>query len=136
VADDFRGGGDVLRSWDQPLSVTAGLAWKGSRASVSTLAGWHRGWPRTPFGLAPAELGARNSDRWGDYFSLDLRGSWTWAFASGDFSLVLDLTNATNRQNECCVVLEEEAPEPLEAEVDHWLPAIINIGFTYRWRSQ
>ena len=24
----------------------------------------------------------------------------------------------------------------LEAETDHWLPTIVNIGFTYRWRSR
>jgi outer membrane receptor protein involved in Fe transport len=136
VADDFRGGGDVLRSWDQPLSLTAGLAWKGSSASLSALAGWHRGWPRTPLALTPLALEQRNSDRWGDFYTLDLRGSWTWTFASGDFSVVLDLTNSTNRRNECCVVLEmEENPPRLEAEVDSWLPALINIGFTYRWRS-
>jgi outer membrane receptor protein involved in Fe transport len=137
VADDFRGGGDVLRSWDQPVSLNAGLAWKGSSASISALAGWHRGWPRTPLVLTPLALEQRNSDRWSDYYTLDLRGSWTWTFASGDFSVVLDLTNSTNRRNECCVVLEmEENPPQLEAEVDSWLPAIINIGFTYRWRSQ
>jgi outer membrane receptor protein involved in Fe transport len=135
VADDFRSGGDVLRSWDQPLSASAGLAWKGSNASVSGLVGWHRGWPQTPLMPEPLAVGQRNSGRWSDYFSLDLRGSWTWTFASGDLSAVLDLTNATDRNNECCVVLEME-DAALEAEVDHWLPAIINIGFTYRWRSR
>ncbi len=136
VADEFRSGRDVLRSWDQPLSATAGLAWKGSSASVSALAGWHRGWPQTPLTPVPLVVGPRNSNRWSDYFTLDLRGSWTWTFASGDLSAVLDLTNATNRGNECCVVLEMEDASQLEAEVDHWLPAIINIGFTYRWRSR
>jgi outer membrane receptor protein involved in Fe transport len=136
VADDFRGWRDVLRSWDQPVSLSAGLAWKGSRASVSGLAGWHRGWPQTPLTPVPLELGQRNSGRWGDYFTLDLRGSWTWTFASGDLSAVLDLTNATNRNNECCVVLQMNDASQLEAEVDHWLPAIINVGFTYRWRSR
>jgi hypothetical protein len=28
-----------------------------------------------------------------------------------------------------------EDTSALEAEVDNWLPALINIGFTYRWRS-
>ena len=74
--------------------------------------------------------------QWSDFFSLDLRGSWTWVFDSGDLSAVVDLTNATNRRNECCVVLEMEDTSALEAEVDHWLPALINIGFTYRWRSR
>jgi outer membrane receptor protein involved in Fe transport len=136
VADDFRETNDIRRSWDQPLSVSAGLAWKGSRASVSVLGGWHRGWPRTPVTTEPLRVGPRNSERWGDFHTLDLRGSWTWQLASGDLAVVLDVTNATNRANECCSVLEtSEETSLLEAEVDQWLPTIFNIGFTYRWRS-
>jgi len=135
VADDFPPR-DVLRSWDQPLSVTAGMAWKGANASVSALAGWHAGWPRTPVELSPLTIAARNSARWGDYLTLDLRGSWTWIFESGDLSAVVDLTNATNRRNECCMILgTDESASQLTTAVDDWLPAIINIGFTYRWRS-
>jgi outer membrane cobalamin receptor len=135
VADDFPPG-DILRSWDQPLSVTAGLAWKGSNSSVSALAGWHTGWPRTPIELSPLQVNDRNSQRWGDFITLDLRGSWTWEFASGDLSAVLDLTNTTNRRNQCCLVLEmdESAPE-LASDIENWLPTIFNIGVTYRWRS-
>ena len=135
VADDFPPR-DVLRSWDQPLSVTAGLAWKGSNATLSALAGWHSGWPSTQVTFSPLQLDARNSRRWSDYITLDLRGSWTWIFDSGDLSAVLDLTNATNRRNECCRILgmNENAPL-LTSEVEDWLPAIINLGFTWRWRS-
>ena len=135
VADDFPPR-DVLRSWDQPLSVTAGVAWKGSNASVSTLAGWHAGWPRTPVEFSPLQVDARNSRRWGDFISLDLRGSWTWDYASGDLTAVVDLTNATNRRNECCRVLEMDESAPgLTSGVENWLPTIINLGVTYRWRS-
>jgi outer membrane receptor protein involved in Fe transport len=134
VADEFRVDADVLRSWDQPLAVNAGLAWKGARASISALAGWHRGWPTTRLELTPQLLGPRNKERWGDYYSLDLRGSWTWKFASGDLSLVLDVTNATHRHNECCLVLEQEG-SAIEADVEHWLPAIFNLGITYRRRD-
>ncbi|MEO8016708.1 MAG: TonB-dependent receptor [Pseudomonadota bacterium] len=135
VADDFAQR-DILRSWDQPLSLNLGLAWKGSSASVSALGGWHRGWPRTPFDQGPLMLGPRNSQRWLDFYTLDLRASWTWSFTSGELSAVLDLTNATNRRNECCAVLEMDADSTLGSEVDHWLPAIINLGFTYRWRGR
>jgi len=134
VADDISPR-DVLRSWDQPVSINAGLAWKGPSASVSALAGWHTGWPRTPFDLEPLQLHGRNSGEWSDYFTLDVRGSWTWVFDSGDLSAVVDLTNVTDRRNDCCVRLEMEESSELGAEVDHWLPVLINIGFTYRWRS-
>jgi outer membrane receptor protein involved in Fe transport len=135
VADDFPPR-DVLRSWDQPLSVTAGLAWKGPKASVSVLAGWHAGWPRTPVEFSPLQVGARNSRRWSDFISLDFRGSWTWDYASGDLTAVVDLTNATNRRNQCCQVLEmDESTSMLSSEIENWLPTLINIGVTYRWRS-
>jgi hypothetical protein len=134
VADEFRSGSDVLRSWDQPLAVNAGIAWKGAHASISTLAGWHKGWPATVFDPGAGTLGARNAERWGDYFTFDLRGSWTWELATGDLSVVLDLTNSTQRRNECCLVLEQHG-SALEAEVEHWLPLIINLGFTYRRRD-
>ena len=127
--------GDVVRSWDQPISINAGLAWKSSNASLSALVGWHTGWPRTPFDLEPLQLHGRNTQKWSDYITLDLRGSWTWSFESGDLSAVVELTNATNRRNECCVVLEREDSSALSADVDNWLPALVNIGFTYRWRS-
>ena len=133
VADDFADSSDVLRSWDQPVSLTAGVAWKSSRASVSALAGWHRGWPRTPLTLAPLEIGPRNTSRWQDFYSLDLRGSWTWPLRSGEMSVVLDVTNALNRQNPCCVILR--AGPAFESATDHWLPAVVNLGFTYRWHS-
>jgi outer membrane receptor protein involved in Fe transport len=134
VADDFSDSGDVLRSWDQPVSLSAGLAWKASRASVSALAGWHRGWPRTPLTLDPLALGRRNTVRWEDFWSLDLRGSWTWTLADGELSAVLDITNATDVRNHCCVVLR--ADPQLTREVGDWLPALINLGFTYRWHGR
>ena len=144
VADDTPES-DILRSWDQPLAATAGIAWQGSRLSLSALAGFHRGWPRTPFELtAPANgqpgglvLGARNSDRWGDFITLDLRGSYTWPMANGEFMVVLEATNATNRDNECCAELGTSADGQLfESHTAQWLPAIVNIGFSYRWRNR
>jgi hypothetical protein len=141
---DVMPAGDVLRSWDQPVALTAGLSWQGPRLTLSALGGWHRGWPRTPFELlppqggAPAEmiLGARSSDRWGDFFTLDLHGSFTWTLPHGDFSTVLEITNATNRSNECCAALSAgDDGSFLESETRHWLPTIVNLGFSYRWRG-
>lgn len=136
VADDFRDGGDVLRSWDQPLSLSTGIAWTTSRASVSLLAGWHTGWPRTPTSVAPFELGARNTARWSDFYSLDIRGSWGWQLPHGDLTMVLDVTNSTNRGNECCFVLGASSGSALQGQVDQWLPTIVNLGVTYRWGSR
>ena len=142
VADDI-GGRDVLRSWDQSLALTAGVAWQGPRFNVSAFGGWHRGWPRTQVTFAeppsmtvePIVLGARNGDRWGDFYTLDLRGSYIWPRRTGDFSIVLEATNATNRENECCAVLQATGGG-FGQDIDHWLPAIVNLGFSYRWRNR
>jgi outer membrane receptor protein involved in Fe transport len=143
VADDFSGG-DVLRSWDQSSAVSSGVAWEGARWSFSALGGWHRGWPRTPFVLtAPSAnepgtliLGERSSDRWGDYFTLDLRAAWRRPLFSGELTTTLEIANSTNRSNPCCTSLEGAFPgERLRVETDHWLPVIANLGFVYRWRS-
>ena len=112
---DVIAGADVLRSWDQSLALTAGASWQRSRFNLSALGAWHRGWPRTPLSFAaapltnvdnPIAIGERNSARWGDFYTLDLRGSYAWPLRYGDFSIVLEVTNATNRGNECCAVLE------------------------------
>jgi len=143
VADDM-GEGDILRSWDQPLAFNVGLAWQESRFSVSALAGWHRGWPRNPLQLVEPDAGdageillaPRNTDRWKDFYSLDLRGSYTWALDHGDLVLTLEATNVTNRANDCCLKLRaDESGDFFATETDHWLPAIVNLGVTWRWRG-
>ena len=143
VADDMPEG-DVLRSWDQPFALTAGVAWQGPRLNVSALGGWHRGWPRNPFALIPPAGGApaavfigdRNSERWGDFYTLDLRASYTWPLAYADFTTVLEVTNTTNRENPCCATLHAADDGSFFAKTSHWLPAIVNLGFSYRWRSR
>jgi len=143
VADDM-GEGDILRSWDQPLALNLGLAWQGSRFSVSALAGWHRGWPNNPLQLMepvdgnPGEilLAPRNSDRWADFYSLDLRGSYTWTLSRGDLVLTLEATNVTDRANDCCLKLRaDESGDFFATETDHWLPAVVNLGVNWRWRG-
>jgi outer membrane receptor protein involved in Fe transport len=135
VADDSPAR-DVVRSWDQSLALTLGASWQATHWNASVFGGWHRGWPRTPLTLEPLTLGERNSRRWPDFYTLDLRGSYVWPQKYGDFSLVLEVTNATNRSNECCALLQTTPDGAFTTEVDHWLPTIVNLGFSYRWRSR
>ena len=144
VTDDF-GGGEVPRSWDQPLAATLGIAWKRSRFNFSALGGWHRGWPRTlyeltpPIGNAPGTivLGDRNKGRWSDYYTLDLRGAWNWRMRGGELTTTLEFTNSTDRANPCCSTLEGALPgESLLVGAENWLPLIVNLAFVYRWRRE
>ena len=139
VADEFADE-DVLRHWDQPHALSLGLGWHSGAYSAATLFGWHRGWPRTPFersedpsGTAGAlTLGERNSARWGDYISVDLRGGWTIPTRYGELATWLEVTNVTDRQNECCVRLE---PPNVPMAADSWLPRIVNLGFSWRFHG-
>ncbi len=134
-----------LRSWDQSLALTAGVSWQGSRLNLSALGGWHRGWPRTPLSFAeppltadvnPIVIGKRNSDRWGDFYSLDLRGAYVWPLRIRRFFHRSRSHQRDQSRNECCAVLEAGEGGTFGAEVDHWLPTIVNLGFSYRWRNR
>ena len=131
---------DVLRSWDQSHALSAGLAWHSGRYNAATLLGWHRGWPRTPFvrtvdathSHETLTLGARNSDRWGNYLTIDVRGGWSIPTSRGELATWVEITNSTDRDNQCCVRLE---PPQVEMAADNWLPRIVNVGFSWRFRG-
>lgn len=145
VVDDFSGPA-VLRSWDQPHALASGLTWSNGPAAVETVVGWHRGWPRTPVTLVPGSrftppgilLGTRNSARWGNFFTLDLRSSWTMAFVRSDFSVWAEATNTTNRRNPCCDRLLASASDldPAVAQPNSWFPRSFDVGFTWRFHER
>jgi hypothetical protein len=139
VTDDANGR-EWVRSWDQPHSANAGVAWTAGRTSVAALLGWHSGWPKTPVsivfanGAAPAYLlvGLRNSERWSGYFSADLRVSTLLPLSFGELSLWIDGTNLLGRANPCCIELNAMESVGGVPAVDEqvWLPRVINAGFT------
>ena len=144
VVDDVQGA-TVQRSWDQPHALTSGVNWTHGRLALESVVGWHRGWPRTPFAVrAPGPgipggifIGGRNSSRWGNYFTLDLRSSWTIAFGRSDFSIWAEATNSTNRSNPCCdrLLPTQTDVDPAVAQPDSFRRAF-DIGFIWRFREQ
>jgi hypothetical protein len=141
TATDEVSGQDIPRSWDQRHAANVGFAWSQPQTSASVLFGWHSGWPSTPLswtpgtGGSPAVLavGARNSVRWGDYFSVDLRLSTSVPLRRGVLSLWFDATNVTNRPNECCFELNSAGATagPSVVGSKMWSPRVINAGFTW-----
>jgi hypothetical protein len=79
------------------------------------------------------DVGARNSARWGDYFSVDLRLSASVPLRRGVLSLWFDATNVTNRPNECCFEFNSAGPAagPSVAAYKMWSPRVLNAGFTW-----
>ncbi|MFI4891125.1 MAG: TonB-dependent receptor plug domain-containing protein [Steroidobacterales bacterium] len=145
TTDDLKGV-DVSRSWDQTHAASMGMAWRHLQNSASMVLAWHSGWPSTPVALLTAIpatspgflVGARNSARWGDYFTADVRVARAMSFAQGDLSVWIDATNLTNRTNECCTQFgSTDLPQaqPLLQTV-HWRPREINVGFSWRIRRK
>jgi outer membrane receptor protein involved in Fe transport len=141
TTDDLNGS-DVPRSWDQPHAVSLDMAWRHANFSTSLLVGWHSGWPRTPVRVVqgapglPAyfELGARNSARWGDFVSADLRMSQVVPIAYGELTLWVDATNVTDRTNDCCTGFSTAQPGSMPAtNTKTWLSRIVNAGFSWRF---
>ncbi|MDB6088012.1 MAG: hypothetical protein JWN85_796 [Gammaproteobacteria bacterium] len=142
TTDDLYGR-DVLRSWDQTHAINMSLAWRHGVTSASLLLGWHTGWPRTPVSVNsvtptfPADLtiGARNSARWGNYFTADLRLARTVPFSYGALDLWMDATNITRRANHCCIafVPSDQTGSPLTPGPTNWFSRAVDVGFTWRF---
>lgn len=79
----------------------------------------------------------RNAARLGDYNSLDLRVTRTYALPRGALDVFFEATNMLSRENECCVEYTlTSAPDgsiSLREEVDHWLPLVPSIGVLWRY---
>ncbi len=139
--EDEIDGVEVLRSWDQTHAVSAGMVWDTPKWNLS-LAFVHRtGWPTTPVSLAPSSGGVplvatsgRNTARLGDYRSLDFRVTRKLDVKGTSLNLFFELTNATGRNNTCCVEYEiEEESSLFETKHLDYLPLIPSAGFVWRF---
>lgn len=141
---DLEGGERIERSWDQTHSIGGGITWT-DRPWQFTIAGsYHTGWPTTPVSVVDATVpdafvavGTRNSRRFADYASVDLRLSRDFVLARGELSLFAEVTNAFDRRNPCCVdyAYEYDASGTLVLDRDyrHWLPLVPSVGVLWRY---
>ena len=128
--DEF-GSDEVPRSWDQRLAWTSGVDWHRGQWRVGGTATVRSGWPITPIGYTTdgdAILGPRNADRLPAFATLDFRVEYRRPLAVGSLAVALEISNLTNRRNQCCVDVEvEDIDTPEEAivvEKKFW-PAIV-----------
>jgi hypothetical protein len=142
-AIDDENGVETRRSWDQTHSVGAGLTWT-SGPWIATLAtAYHTGWPTTPVSVADAGtpqativVGRRNSIRYDDYSSVDLRVSRSFELRRGDLDVFAEVTNALNQRNACCTDFSYAYPDGqlvLEREYRHWLPLVPSVGVLWKF---
>jgi len=142
-ARDRIGGADVSRSWDQPHALTAGLVWLKARWQYSTAVMWHSGWPYTPLivsrvdGSDTATLGPRNSQRFGQFVSLELRTQYTVPMPVGALELFFEVRNAFDRANDCCrdvtVTQTTDGKFNIAIQQKSWLNVVPLAGVNWRF---
>jgi outer membrane receptor protein involved in Fe transport len=153
-AVDSVDGVDERRSWDQRHAIQAGLAWQRGLWEVGVAVSVHSGWPTTgmELGMIPAGTeedeedgeyeyipvpGPRNTEEFGTFAQLDFRVSREFPVRTGRLSAFFEITNATNRKNECCIDYDidedDEGNVFLDKSVEHWLPIIPAIGIFWEF---
>lgn len=147
---DRLGGRDEPRSWDQPHAFQAGVSWGNEKWDVAVAASVHSGWPTTDLALVEdgvnedgepvfvAVPGPRNDLRLRTYASIDLRISRSWRLRRGSLMAFLEITNASNRSNECCLDwdLEEDedsGEEYLDYSHEYWLGLMPAVGVVWQF---
>ena len=140
TVNDRIDGRDVPRSWDQRHAVHGGFGWHNERWNFSAAASIHSGWPTTDLVLVSEDTvipGPRNAERLPTFASLDLRLSRTFDVRRGKLLAFIEISNATNRRNVCCIdwdIEEDEAGNPqLEHGRDYWMPLLPAIGILWEF---
>jgi hypothetical protein len=138
---DVIDGREFSRSWDQRHAITAGLHWSDGRWDITLADTYHTGWPTTPVRLAAnggaVEVGARNSVRFDDFNSLDLRVSRRFPLARGELDAFLEVSNLANERNPCCLDVSamqtEQGSFVLNRSARHWLGIVPSLGVLWRY---
>ena len=149
-ATDRIDGVDELRSWDQRHAVQGGISWSNEQWDVALAGSVHSGWPLTELFLIEdgidddgeieyvAVPGPRNVGRHPTFASLDFRISRKWDVGRGSLMAFLEISNLTNRRNECCLDWdleenEDTGEEVFERGVDYWMPLLPAIGVLWEF---
>lgn len=142
-------GRDVPRSWDQRHALQGGFAWNNEVWSLSAAGSVHTGWPRTELELFQngvdadgepiyiAVPGPRNESRHPAFASVDLRLSRKFNIRRGSLMAFVEVSNAFNRRNVCCLDYDLEEDElgnsALEYSLDYWMPLLPAIGILWEF---
>jgi outer membrane receptor protein involved in Fe transport len=142
-ATDRIGNTDVPRSWDQRHAVNLGLTWASGPWTATLINSYHSGWPTTFLSFDPQagtpriDLSARNRSRFTAYNSLDMRLTRTFILSRGALDVFAEVSNATSRENECCVEYEvrnnEDGSVRYDRDVSSWLPLVPSVGVLWRY---
>ena len=137
VSDRF-GQRSVPRTWDQRHSMNTGLNWNRSPWGLSGNVMWHTGWRSNELRIGSGSdvmLIPRNTRVWPDYFTLDLRGTWSRPLPRGTLQVFAEISNVANHANPCCSaysVNESPGKIAVSREISPWLPRIYSLGVNWQ----
>jgi len=131
----------IRRSWDQTHALNGGVTWTRGGWQATLVGALHTGWPVTPVsidanGQGVVQLGERNSKRFPNYASVDVRVSREFNVKRGRLYTFAEVTNALDRRNRCCVDIEADSTDnitQLDREYRNWLPLIPSAGISWRF---
>jgi outer membrane receptor protein involved in Fe transport len=135
-------GVNELRSWDQRHAFQGGVGWSPGLWEIGAALNVHTGWPTTgmTLGFDGEEYfpipGPRNAERLGTFATLDFRVSRQFPLRIGALSAFFEVTNATDRNNECCIdydIEDEDDKIFLDVSVEQWLPRVIALGLLWEF---
>jgi len=139
-ATDRIDGRDEPRSWDQRHAFQGGFGWHNEVWSFSAAASVHTGWPTTDLMLDPSGVavpGPRNDLELSTFSSIDFRLSRKVDVPRGSLLLFLEVSNALDRDNVCCVDWDvdedDDGNQFLEHSDDYWLPLLPAIGILWEF---
>jgi outer membrane receptor protein involved in Fe transport len=142
-AEDSIDGRRVLRSWDQRHALNLGITWVRGPWTAAVTNSYHTGWPTTALAFDPASatpmvaIVERNGSRFDAYNSLDMRLTRVFALRRGVLDVFGEVTNATSRENPCCVqyrpVRNANDGVAYGRDVDSWLPLVPSVGVLWRY---
>jgi len=149
-ATDRINGIDEYRSWDQRHAFQGGLAWTNQKWDIALATSIHSGWPATDLMLVEdgvddegepefiAIIGPRNAEQFEPFASVDFRISRKWKLQRGSFTAFFEISNLTNRRNECCLDWDFEEDEDtgedvFERGLDYWMPVLPAIGVLWEF---
>jgi outer membrane cobalamin receptor len=138
-AEDRIDGSDVPRSWDQRHAVNLGIVWAKGAWSATLADSFHTGWPTTELqvigvaaGNPQIDLSRRNRARLSYYNTLDFRVTRTFALSHGALDVFVEVNNALERENPCCVkygvTRNPDGSLSYSRDEDSWLPLVPSAG--------
>ena len=143
-------GRNELRSWDQRHAFQGGVSFSNERWDLALAANVHTGWPLTELNLVEdgvdedgeprfiAVPGERNAGRHPTFASLDIRLARKWRLNRSSLMAFIEISNVTNRSNQCCLDFDLEEDEDsgelvFERGVDYWMPLLPAVGFLWEF---